>query len=301
MLIFIIFLTFCAPAMVAVAVVFVLNRRHEKFINPLTKSLRRPPGAQLGRLLGAHQIELGFVLVEMILPAILPIVAYARVLSRPESGSADALFIIALIGWAILVAYVAKKLVKTIKLIRTLRLGYECELAVGQELDLLMLKGFRIFHDVPAEHFNIDHIVVGPPGVFAVETKGRSKIVSNDGEGKKQFRATYKDGVLHFPNGPDRASVPQAIRQAKWVFQWLGQATGQRVPVQPVVVLPGWFVENKDRSEVPVIASGYIQGYFLGQKRRVLDDQQISQIVYQIDQKVRDLAPGEVVRPLPVN
>jgi hypothetical protein len=62
--------------------------------------------------------------------------------------------------------------------------------------------------------------------------------------------------------------------------------------------MPGWFVENKDRPEVPVIASGCIQGYFLGQKRRVLDDKQVSQIVYQIDQKVRDLAPGEMVRPL---
>jgi hypothetical protein len=235
----------------------------------------------------------------MVLPGIVPIIAYAQALSHPDSNGAIILLVISFIGWAIWVAYAAFKLVKRIKQIRKLRLGYECELAVGQELDLLMLNGFRIFHDVPAENFNIDHIVVGPPGVFAVETKGRSKIVSNDGERKKQFRVTYKDGVLHFPNGQDREIITQATRQAKWVFHWLSQATGQRVPVQPVVVLPGWYVENEDRAAVPVIASGYIQGYFLGQKGQMLSKKEITQIVHQIDQKVTDLAPGEVVRPLP--
>ena len=38
-----------------------------------------------------------------------------------------------------------------------------------------MLQGFHVYHDFPAEGFNIDHIVVGAKGVFAVETKTRSK------------------------------------------------------------------------------------------------------------------------------
>jgi hypothetical protein len=90
---------------------------------------------------------------------------------------------------------------------------------------------------VPAENFNIDHIVIGPPGVFAVETKGRSKIVSDNGKGKKQFRVTYKEGALQFPNGLDKDTIPQATRQAKWVTKWLSQATGEKVQARPLVIV----------------------------------------------------------------
>ncbi len=54
-------------------------------------------------------------------------------------------------------------------------LGPDCEMAVGQELNNPMCAGYRVYNDVPAEGLNIDHVVVGRNGVFAVETKGRSK------------------------------------------------------------------------------------------------------------------------------
>lgn len=46
-------------------------------------------------------------------------------------------------------------------------------MAAAEEINQLMRQGFTTFHDVPAEPgFNIDHVIVGPTGVFAVETKG---------------------------------------------------------------------------------------------------------------------------------
>jgi hypothetical protein len=47
--------------------------------------------------------------------------------------------------------------------------------AVGQELNLLRLHGFRVFCDFSVENFNNEHVVVGPGGVAAVETEGRAK------------------------------------------------------------------------------------------------------------------------------
>jgi hypothetical protein len=38
-----------------------------------------------------------------------------------------------------------------------LRTGYDAELAVGQELDRLMRQGTIVFHDFPADGFNLDH------------------------------------------------------------------------------------------------------------------------------------------------
>ena len=44
--------------------------------------------------------------------------------------------------------------------VRTLRLGRDGERAVGQFLEGLREGGARIFHDVPAEGFNLDHVVI---------------------------------------------------------------------------------------------------------------------------------------------
>jgi hypothetical protein len=38
-----------------------------------------------------------------------------------------------------------------------------------------MRQGAAAFHDLPAEQFNIDHVVVATEGVFAFETKGFTK------------------------------------------------------------------------------------------------------------------------------
>ena len=38
-----------------------------------------------------------------------------------------------------------------------------------------------VYHDIQADQFNIDHVVVGPSGVFAVETKVPCEIM--DGQG----------------------------------------------------------------------------------------------------------------------
>ena len=44
---------------------------------------------------------------------------------------------------------------------RAVRLGYEGELAVGQELEQFRHDGYYVYHDFPADTFSIDHIVVG--------------------------------------------------------------------------------------------------------------------------------------------
>jgi hypothetical protein len=80
---------------------------------------------------------------------------------------------------------------------RITRLGYEGEVATGQELNQLMLHGYHVYHDFVADKFNIDHLVVGPAGVFAVETKARAKPTSNNR--KEDAHVSYDGRCLHFP------------------------------------------------------------------------------------------------------
>jgi hypothetical protein len=55
------------------------------------------------------------------------------------------------------------------------RRGADAEAAVGNVLDSLVSEGYGVLHDVDSiVSGNIDHIVLGPTGVFIIETKSRS-------------------------------------------------------------------------------------------------------------------------------
>ena len=51
--------------------------------------------------------------------------------------------------------------------------GADGEVRTGRLLEPLEAEGFRVLHDrkIPGSRANIDHIVIGPPGIFVVETK----------------------------------------------------------------------------------------------------------------------------------
>ena len=121
---------------------------------------------------------------------------------------------------------------------RALRQGIEGEKAVGQFLERLREQGYQVFHDLIGTGFNVDHVLIGPAGVFTIETKTWSKPQRGDA------RLAYDGNTLTVAGRePDRAPLVQAKAQAHWLHGLLFESTGRRVEVQPVVVFPGWFVE----------------------------------------------------------
>lgn len=71
--------------------------------------------------------------------------------------------------------YCSFKTWKNFSKLTKLRLGHTAEIATANELIGLQALGYQVFHDVQADGFNIDHLVIGKNGVFAIETKGRHK------------------------------------------------------------------------------------------------------------------------------
>lgn len=76
---------------------------------------------------------------------------------------------------AVALAIAVWKLCRQRPRMRQLRQAIEGEKAVGRFLDRLRERGYSVFHDVLGANFNIDHVLVGPGGVFTVETKTWSK------------------------------------------------------------------------------------------------------------------------------
>jgi hypothetical protein len=188
----------------------------------------------------------------------------------------------------LLLSFFLFKIVKTMNYRNNLRLGYEGELVTAQELNWLMPEGNYVFHDFQAGKFNIDHIVVGPAGVFAVETKTRSKQVS--GENQKDAKAIYTGNAIVFPNYSDTKFLDQAKRQSKWLSNWLKSSTGEPVEVLPIISLPGWFVERKIGYDgMFVVNPKQLKSIIKSKSILKIDGKKIQQIIHQLERKCRDI------------
>ncbi len=151
------------------------------------------------------------------------------------------------------------KILKLRKKVKAVNRGIEGEKAVGQFLEQFRSNGYQVFHDIPGdkikgEKFNIDHVLIGPGGVFTVETKYAQKpakgqcIVEKDGDNLRVNGRT-----------PSRNPIIQAKAQSKHLSRILSDSTGQKFVVQPLVVYPGWYVQNKSPdTSVLVLNEGMI-------------------------------------------
>jgi len=117
--------------------------------------------------------------------------------------------------------------------------GISAERATAQALVPLQSKGCVVYHDVPAGGFNLDHVVVGPNAVFMIETKSRRKPATR---GKESAAVRFDGEALAFPDWRETKILEQARAQARWLSDRLFRKTGERVPVEAVLALPGWYV-----------------------------------------------------------
>lgn len=137
------------------------------------------------------------------------------------------------------VAYAVFKIWTNVPELRKLKQGRDGERAVAEVLDRLRESGYKVFHDVLGDGFNIDHVVIGPTGVYTVETKTISKPV-------RGTATVTIDGDQIFLNGyaQERDAVSQARSQAFWLRSMLRESTGYDFAVRPVIVYPGWFIDH---------------------------------------------------------
>lgn len=173
-----------------------------------------------------------------------------------------------------------------------LSLGFDGERYVGQILtDSLVPLGCRVFHDLPFDGFNVDHLVVSPCGVFVVETKTYSKPV-NLKTGKAEYKITYDGRSLVFPRKVRQGNeLGQTSCITKKVAEWLSGETGTNVPVQAVLLFPGWFIEVTGNGPVVVTSPKYLvprlfpNGVASVNNGTALDGKLFSRILYIVSQK----------------
>jgi hypothetical protein len=151
-----------------------------------------------------------------------------------------------------------------------LKLGRDGEREVGQVIDELREQGMKVFHDVGADGFNIDHVVVAPQGVLAIETKTWSK-VERSSRIIPRAGAIYVDGEKRTPN-----PIDQAQRQADWLRKRFRESTKPELAVAAVVLFPGWMVEEADaetKNRAWVLNPKGLAAFLANEPRRLTDEQ----------------------------
>jgi hypothetical protein len=278
----------CIPAFILVAI---LNYRDFRFRktgrrNPLTRDLLRSPGDSLQEKIDKLSFSIDLYLTQLMVAPLLLFSTYVSQAYFTNRASLTNVIIYVVIALGFF-AYCAWKVFSLISLRTKYRVGFDAESAAGQELNQLMRSGFWVFHDFPADKFNIDHIVIGKSGVFAVETKGRSKPANPD----MKSEVIFDGNKLTFPDWEERKPIDQAVRQAKWLEDWLSNSVGKKVNVQPVLTLPGWFITNRSKNGIAVINGRNCEAFFTANRSAELPESLLTRIAYQVEQRCRNVAP----------
>jgi hypothetical protein len=247
--------------------------------DPLTTDLRRLPGNSL-EIRREESLNRLMKLIAWTLGA--GYIAAFMILSRriPETDidwhTLDTIYL--LIGLAVS-AILSWHIVRRMPGLRKMKQGIRAEQAAAQELAEVLAGRNRIIHDVQAQDFNIDHVVITPGGIFAVETKSRLKPAA--GQGAEAVKVIYDGKCLKFPGWMETAPIEQARRQADWLARHLQAETGERLPVFPVLALPGWFVENAARitDEMVRVINPKNSGWLFVKRAAVLDDAALQRVI----------------------
>jgi hypothetical protein len=293
-------LIFLPFALVAVSVLALkwLDRRDARRLPFDASTLQNQPGAQIRKQLDdAFENFWAVAAMALFVGAMIPLVLLVSEVYRkaPQvlavGWGTIAMYVVMVGGSAVVLVRQARRHLLTM---RRCREGFAAECATAEGLQQLVPDGLMVFHDLPAEGFNIDHVVVGHSVVFAVETKSRKKPAKG---GKDSARVRYDGKVLAFPEHIETKPLAQAARQAKWLAEFLTGATGSPVRVIPVLALPGWYVELKvslptSSDQVRVVnpkAIGFMRTVPFGPP---MDEAQRRRIAFQLNQRYGVMAEG---------
>jgi hypothetical protein len=127
--------------------------------------------------------------------------------------------------------------------------------------------GWTVLHAVPVGPGNsdIDHVILGPGGIFTINTKNHS--------GKK----IWIGGSTFLVNGYKQEHMRNSAHEAERASRLLSSVTGRPVTVTPLIVVvnPASITTGRKRPRVTVLSSSTL-GRWLVRRPRVLSDRAVA-------------------------
>jgi hypothetical protein len=133
--------------------------------------------------------------------------------------------------------------------------GAKAEQAVAEALESLP-DDYFVFHDLEFPGFNIDHVVLGPNGIFLVETK------SQKGKITQEHDVLLRNGRKFFKD-----FLKQCWRQTFSLRDHLGAEKLSGLSIKPILCFARGFVEVRGPVRgVAVLNVGFLRPYILSQR-----------------------------------
>jgi hypothetical protein len=274
-------LTALCPAP-SVLVFFLIYRKRQttraRSRAPLQQTRRRPPGESLRvRLEEIDEQIYEWMAYLAVSPAI---VGLAAGFFRAQGVALPATLFSASVVWSGVCAWKLRELYGERV---DLELGFDGRRRVAEELNRLTAEGFEVYHDVPFEGFNIDHVLLGPPGVFAVETKTRPR--PGDSLAPGQDRVEFDGFRVNWPMSSESYGLERAVANAQLLGQWLSGALGEPIDATPILTLPGWAIDSTSSNQNVLVLNAREIGKLCDSKTVLLEEDLIRRICQQMNQK----------------
>ncbi len=257
--------------------------------SPISDKLLRPPGESCRKKMEELNDKIDEIVIWVLGFPSTFLICYlssngTTVATRPVPGFWTSALVLAAGVFVVLVW----NLISLMKDRANWRLGFSGERAVGERLNHLMADGCIVFHDFPlGETGNIDHVVVAPSGVYAIETKTKRKGASSSAQ--LAHEVIYDGQTLEFPFYTDTHDLAQARQQAERLAKFLAEAVKEPLPVKAMLTLPGWYVINRGAGDVLVLNPKMIESAILKPDATGLSPELIKQVAWVLDQKCRDV------------
>lgn len=164
------------------------------------------------------------------------------------------------------------------------RKGLEGERLVGETLNQLSGDTTYVFHDIPGERFNVDHIIVSTRGVYVIETKHFDRNLCHEFffDGSMVYRL-LKNGKRF----PCPKLLPQIDGEAQFIRQEIEKRAEIKLPVIKVAILIGSFIHNDGKlNDYWLLNEKAFVKFFKAQKE-IYDKTLVNTIANQIREMVK--------------
>jgi len=129
------------------------------------------------------------------------------------------------------------RLICTVREWRRVRFLRDANIAVGHSLQRIAVGHGRVFHDVPTPAGVVDHVIVGPGGVYAVNVVAHRAM--------RRENVQLADGELRFK--PDGKTIPitDIASRTTRLEQEFRELLKNSVRVRSVIAVPGWHADSQ--------------------------------------------------------
>jgi len=220
----------------------VVLRRHRR---SRERSLLRQPAQSLRRRLELVNYRMTAAAIGLALSLLL----WTVLLPHAATGATSRDSAICAFAGAVALGWFGRELISFWPERQGLRETIEAQTRSALSLNLLMRQKYWVFHDVHIGDHRFNHLVIGPRGVFCVESLARRRLRGRlgwTGRGPApRPEVVFEGKTLSFPGWTETTALEHVETQAQWLGPWLATRVGEaieRVPTHAAVSLPGWQV-----------------------------------------------------------